>query len=122
MSSIVDRWLSQDSQLSHTQPRENKNATARAITPNVQLGQRDRPGCTEEEKEKESQRDRDEFCETAIAKPAKAAKGGALADVVAYIENASRGPCIRCGGPVTRLGPTHGFRNGFGDLVHLRCP
>ena len=46
----------------------------------------------------------------------------AAADVTAYFANTSRGPCIRCGQPVTRLGITHGFRNGFGDLVHLRCP
>jgi hypothetical protein len=62
-----------------------------------------------------------------IAEPATTADHPlhpALADVLAYIAgDVSRGPCVRCGQPVTRrLGETHGFRNGFGELRHLTCP
>jgi hypothetical protein len=37
-------------------------------------------------------------------------------------QTASRGPCVWCGKPVTRIGPNQGFRNAYLELVHLRCP
>ena len=36
-----------------------------------------------------------------------------------YSTAASRGPCVKCGQPVTWW---NGLRNWFGELVHLVCP
>jgi hypothetical protein len=111
MSSIVERWLSQDSQLSHSAARETQTAAAAGAAPKNQIVQADSQRCVSEKREEESQRDR----ESEAAKAAKVAKAG---EVVVDARTASRGPCYRCGQPVHRY---DGLRNWFGELVHHRC-
>jgi hypothetical protein len=110
MSSIVDRWLSQESQVSQRIEHETQTAAGAPETSKTAPLQKDSHGCTEVVREKETQRDR----ESNPAIPATVATPGTVLD----IRSASRGPCIHCGEPVTWQ---DGLKNWFGELVHRRC-
>lgn len=117
MSSITERFLAGLADLAElAEVRAKTREQSERAKSQEDLGVE--PVSTQGRKEKESRRVPTRVFANSPANPANSANSPALA----YLDNASRGPCINCGQPVTRLGTTHGFRNGFGDLVHLHCP
>jgi hypothetical protein len=131
-SSFNERWLSQLSQDSHTADSAQKHAHTPPESGKSQEYQRDTGSNTKEVVYNTSSSSR-------VSEPRESAKAAKTAKVARKPRNpsaelsqpgcessakvidlqAERGPCYRCGHPVTWQ---NGLRNWFGDLVHLTCP
>jgi hypothetical protein len=112
--SVTDRWLEEVAKIAEVGV-SSVQMGERAQAANSQVCQPHSDGCTEEEGEMESPTVGARACAELPAIPATSATGpGEILD----IQTASRGPCYRCGEPVTWH---DGMRNWFGKLVHHRC-